>query len=91
MPDTAKITRTKPARSHKSKKEQAKKSTACVVNGGFIERTRNPEVTGEAVKSQMMRVSADFAGWVRAQAMQHGISITEVTRMLYLELADTAE
>ena len=79
------ITATKPARSHKSKKEQRKKSTVRVINGGFIERTRKPVITGEGdLKSRMIRVDADFADYLRRTAMKEGISLTAVTRNLYL-------
>lgn len=39
--------------------------------------------TGTHQKSQMIRVDADFADWVRGIAKKEGTSVTEVTRMLY--------
>jgi hypothetical protein len=75
---------TKPARSHKSKKEQRKKSTVRM-HGGFMERTRKPVITGEGdLKSRMIRVDADFAEYLRRTAMKEGVSLTAVTRNLYL-------
>jgi hypothetical protein len=81
-----------PKRSHKSKKEQRRKSSVRVVNGGFVERTRKPQQHGDAIKSQLVRVDAEFAAWVRSEAGASGISITEVTRQLFLAYGpDTPE
>jgi hypothetical protein len=73
----------KPSRSHKSKKEQKKPSTVRVFEGGFVERSRKPQQHGEFHKSQLLRVDADFAEFVRGEAMRSGSSITEVTRQLH--------
>lgn len=79
------LTATKPARSHKSKKEQKKKSSVRVINGGFVERTRKPAITGEGdLTSRMVRVDAGFADYLRTLAMKSGKSITAVTRDLLL-------
>jgi hypothetical protein len=78
----------KPARSHKSKKEQAKKSSVRIINDGFIERTKKPAVTGAEVKSRMVRIDAEFADWMREQAKLAGVSITEVSRSVYQSLTD---
>lgn len=78
MPKALKIT--KPARAHKSKKERAKKSTVRVINGGFVERSRKPELTGDEVQSKMCRVDGGFWTLIRNRAMKEGKSITEVTR-----------
>ena len=75
----------KPDRSHKSKAEQkrlAKKSAVKIVGNGFVQRTAKPKVEGEKKRSQLIRVSADFAGWLRQQAKVHG-TVTNVTRRLY--------
>lgn len=75
----------KPARSHKSKKERAKKSSVRVINDGFIERSKKPVVTGSGdIKSRMIRVDADFADHLRQTAMKEGVPITTVTRNLFL-------
>jgi hypothetical protein len=74
-----------PARSHKSKKEQramAKKSAVKIVGNGFVQRSAKPKVEGDKKRSQLIRVSADFAGWLRQQAKVHG-TVTNVTRRLY--------
>jgi hypothetical protein len=84
----AAITVTKPARSHKSKKEQAKKSSVRIINDGFVERTKKPVVTGAELKSRMVRIDAEFADWMREQAKLAGISITEVSRSVYQSLTD---
>jgi len=81
---------TKPARSHKSKKEQARKSSVRVFEGGFIERSRKPQQQGDNLKSQLLRVDAGFAAFVRGEAMRSGVSITEVTRQLYHSLSTEA-
>jgi hypothetical protein len=61
-------------------------STAKVVGNGFIQRTKKPTVQGGKVKSQLVRVDAGFAKWLRQQAKAHG-SITEVTRRLNTKAA----
>lgn len=73
----------KPARAHKSKVERKKldKVSAVRIIGGFVQRTAKPEVTGSNRKSQMVRVDADFAAFLRMEAVKHG-GITEVTRKL---------
>lgn len=74
-----------PKRAHKSKSERKKlekKSTAKIVGKGFLQRSAKPEVHGNAVKSQLVRVDAGFGKWLRTQAKLYG-SITEVTRRLY--------
>lgn len=76
----------KPQRSHKSKKEQKRKSSVRVFGGGFIERSRRPQVHGEESKSRIIRVDADFAEYIRDVAKREGKSITDMTRALYLEL-----
>jgi hypothetical protein len=79
------MTPRKPNRSHKSKAEQkrlAKVSTVKVVGNGFAQRATKPLVVGDEKKSQLVRIDARFAAWLRAQAKkQHG-SITNVTRRL---------
>ncbi len=78
----------KPERSHKSKKEQQKKSSVQIVSGGFVQRSRKPQQHGDERRSQLLRVDADFAQWVRNEAMVKGTGITEVTRQLYHSLGD---
>lgn len=78
---------TKPKRAHKSKKDQKKKVTTRIIEGGFVERTRKPATQGENLKSQLIRVDAKFAQWLREEAMKSGQSITDVTRILYMDLS----
>ena len=80
----------KPARSHKSKKEQARKSSVRVYEGGFIERSRTPQQQGETFKSRLIRADAGFADFVRGEAMRSGVSITEVTRQIHHSLTEAS-
>ena len=80
----------KPARSHKSKKEQTRKSSVRVIEGGFIERSRKPQQQGDNLKSQLLRVDGNFAEWLRGEAMRSGTSITEVTRILHHSLTEVS-
>ena len=75
----------KPARSHKSKKDKAKKSSVRIINDGFIERSKAPQVTGskDGLQSRMMRVDISLANYMREQAKKNGKSITEVSRDIY--------
>lgn len=54
--------------------------------GAFVQRTAKPAVTGNNVKSQMVRVDAAFAAFLRREAEKHG-GITEVTRRLHTRAA----
>lgn len=77
-----------PKRGHKSKKEQQRlkkvRRVKVVGDGRFVQRTAKPTLQGKKVKSQNLRVDANFAAWCRQQAQAEGNgSITEVTRKLY--------
>lgn len=73
-------------RSHKSKKERKRLSTMrkvkIVGEGRFVRRTSKPKKQGKSVRSQILRVDADFADYVRTRAEKEG-SVTEVTRKIY--------
>lgn len=72
-------------RSHKSKEEQKRLSkqrkVKVIGDGRFVQRAKRPAKHGKNVKSQILRVDANFADWVRGQAETEG-SVTEVTRKL---------
>lgn len=87
MSDETAIKPRKPARSHKSKKEKAKKPTTRVI-GNFIERVKKPAVMGQQFTSRMVRIDAEFADWMRAEAKRNGVSVTEVSRSVYQSLTD---
>lgn len=82
------ITVSKPQRSHKSKRDQKRKTSTRILGGGFVERTMKPETHGETVKSRLIRVDSEFADWCRYEAARSGTSITEVTRQLFLSFAE---
>lgn len=82
---------TKAKRSHKSKAERRRKSGLRIFGEGFVERSRNPKMIGKSVKSATIRVDADFAQFIRRRAMESGVSITDVTRMIYLDLSETED
>lgn len=67
---------------------KAKKSTAKVINGGFIQRVAKPASIGMAFKSRMVRVDGEFADWLREEAKRAGTSVTEVSRSVYQSLTD---
>lgn len=73
----------RPKRSHKSKKEQKRKSSVRIVGGGFVERVRHPQIDGGSVESQVIRVDAGFANWLREEAKRGGHSITDITRTIH--------
>lgn len=82
------MTPQKPNRSHKSKAEQKRKSSAKVLGDGrFVQRAKKPKRQGKNVKSQLIRVDANFADWCRRKALTEG-SVTEVTRKLYQKILD---
>lgn len=70
-----------PKRSHKSKKEQ-KRTPKVKMYGSFMERSKKPAVTGDTLKSVMLRVDAGFAEQLRGLAKRHGKSMTDITRDL---------
>lgn len=74
----------KPARSHKGARERKKLDRVSEVRiiGGFMQRTATPAVTGNKVKSRMIRVDDGFAKFLRELAVRYG-GITEVTRRLH--------
>lgn len=74
----------KPARAHKGAREKKKLERVSEVRiiGGYIRRSMKPNVTGNKIKSQMIRVDANFANLLRNFAVRYG-GITEVTRKLH--------
>lgn len=75
----------KPDRSHKSKQKQKKKPVTRILGSGFVERKKKPATHGKKVKSRTIRIDADFAEWLREQAVlgRRGKSVTEVSRQVY--------
>ena len=71
-----------------TKKAAPKKSSAKVINDGFIQRNAKPAITGQVLKSRMVRIDAEFADWMRREAMKAGTSITEVSRSVYQSVTD---
>lgn len=79
------MTPQKPKRDHKSKAERkrlAKSKVKVIGDGRFVQRAKKPQRQGKTVKSQLLRVDANFADWCRRRALIEG-SVTEVTRNLY--------
>lgn len=78
-------------RSHKSKLEQKRlnkqRKVKVIGDGRFVQRAKRPAKQGKAVKSQILRVDANFADWVRKRAETEG-SVTEVTRKLYQRIIE---
>jgi hypothetical protein len=62
-----------------------RKRPARVTGSGFNERKKKPAVHGKNVKSQLVRIDSRYAALLRATAKQQGISVTEVTRQLYVQ------
>lgn len=79
---------TKATKKPASKKPASKKSTVKVINDGFIQRNAAPATAGRTLKSRMVRVDADFAEYMRQEAMKAGVSITEVSRSIFQSLTD---
>ncbi len=88
LPKHGKVKTSKPKRAHKSKQQQKQKSSVKVINDGFIQRKAKPDITGTNLQSRMVRVDAEFAEWMRREAMKNGTSITEVSRSVYQMMTD---
>lgn len=78
----------KPKAKAKAKRKTASKPAVKVINDGFIQRNAKPAIMGKALKSRMVRVDAELAEYMRAEAMKAGTSITEVSRSIFQAITD---
>lgn len=85
---------TKAERAHKSKRERKRlakqRKVKIVGEGRFLRRVARPQKHGVKVKSQNLRVAAEFADWCRRRAETEG-SVTEVTRNLYHRIKEAED
>lgn len=46
------------------------------------------KLTGKAAQSEMLRVSREFAEFARMEAARTGVTVTEVSRIIALDMQD---